>query len=162
MSDTPHSAEPPAGQTASIGLTFSVEKHPDDRYRLYTDPDDLQRIGELLRGKPVFSFFSSIGLPALVTLITIVLGTMVTAGLQYISWTNSERLQRAADQANRANTAYNDAITAINRLHYASLVAIPALQDELARTTSNNSALQATFIKIDDQRITSYYDQLAT
>jgi hypothetical protein len=123
---------------------------------LFTDPDRLEQIGALLRGKPEFSFFYSIGLPILVTVATIA----ISSGIQYLSWLNSIRLQDATAQASRAAAMYDKAASTIGAMSYSTFLAIVATQDIVNRKSAPTSDIGKFNASLDVQRLTAYYDQL--
>jgi hypothetical protein len=151
MSETPM----PAAQKFNEPIAILAERQAEG-YRLFTDPDRLEQIGALLRGKPEFSFFYSIGLPILVTVATIV----VSSGIQYLSWLNSIRLQDATAQASRAATMYDKAATTIGAISYSTFLAIVATPDLVNRKTPPTSDIGKFNASLDAQRLTAYYDQL--
>ena len=74
MTDKPMDATKPESP-----ISILAEKDQNG-YRLITGTGQLEKIGNLLRGKQKFSFFYSIGLPVLVTLATVAF----TTAIQYI------------------------------------------------------------------------------
>jgi hypothetical protein len=121
-------------------------------YRLITGTGQLEKIGNLLRGKQKFSFFYSIGLPVLVTLATVAF----TTAIQYTSWLNSIRLQAATEQASRAASVYDKIATNIGDRYYSIFVFIPSLVDIVDRTSAEETGINKYTSTIDIQRMSSY------
>jgi hypothetical protein len=133
-----------------------VAEEDQNGYRLKTDADQLEKIGNLLRGKQQFSFFYSIGLPLMVTVATVA----ITTAIQYISWLNSIRLQAATEQASRAAAAYDKTATAIGARYYSIFIFIPSLADIVNRVTPEDRGIIKFTSALDLQRMSSYYEQL--
>jgi len=150
MSATPM----PTAQKSDEPVAILAERQAEG-YRLFTDPARLEQIGALLRGKPEFSFFNSIGLPIILTLATIV----VSSGIQYLSWLNSTRLQDATAQAARAVAVYDKVAATIGAMSYSTFLAIVATQDIVTRKNATASDIGKFNASLDVQRLTTYYDQ---
>jgi hypothetical protein len=88
--------------------------------------DQLEQIGHKLRG---FSVFNSIILPLVVSAATV----FFTGLFQYISWTNSVRLQEATDIANRAMKSSEEVTAAIGERYYATYTFMAALRELVAQ-----------------------------
>jgi hypothetical protein len=105
-----------------------VEQEAPSKFRIASD--QLEQIGAKLRGRPRFSLFNSIMLPALVTLLT----TVLTGTFQYLSWLNTVRLQAANAIADHATGTLEKASTLIGERRYATLIFIPSVRG-LAQST---------------------------
>ena len=77
----------------TLDVLVFVEKDGADRLKIRSD--QLEQIGEKLRG---FSIFNSVILPLMVSAATV----FFTGLFQYISWTNEVRLREATEIADRA------------------------------------------------------------
>src|SRR5688572_18923058 len=151
------------------------------KYKIQSD--QLEHIGTQLRGKRQFSVFNSIVLPVIVTILT----TLFTGMFQYISWTNSVRLQNATDNAEKASETYENAAAAISKRRYATWLFIPAVRDlanagrrpQMAEVTPATTgtipkmdvppaigdaeiSLSNLQLQLVKQRYESYYGQLKT
>jgi hypothetical protein len=151
MSETPM----PTAQKSDEPIVILAERQAEG-YRLFTHPARLEQIGALLRGKPEFSFFNSVGLPILLTVATIA----VSSGIQYLSWLNSIRLQDATAQAARAVAMYDKAAATISAMTYSTVLAIGATQDLVNSKNAPTSEIGKFNASLDVQRLTAYYDQL--
>jgi len=151
MSETPM----PTAEKSDEPIAILAERHAEG-YRLFTDPARLEQIGVLLRGKPEFSLFYSIGLPILVTVATIA----ISSGIQYLSWLNSIRLQDATARAAHAVAMYDKAAATIGAISYSTFLAIVATQDLVNRKNPPTSDIGRFNASLDVQRLTAYYDQL--
>ncbi len=113
-------------QSVPAEVHISIEQEERNKFKIQSN--QLEQIGTQLRGRRQFSIFNSIILPVIVTILT----TLLTAGFQYVSWTNSVRLQNATDSANKAAETYENAAAAAGKRRYATLLFIPTIRD-LAR-----------------------------
>lgn len=100
-----------------------IEKEGPDRFKIQSD--QLEAVGAKLRGPRQFSVFNSIILPLIVSVATVIF----TGLFQFISWSNSVRLQNATDVANRAMESSEKVTAAIGRRRYATFVFISSLHD---------------------------------
>ncbi len=105
--------------TADVYISF--ESEGENKYRIRTE--HLAQIGEQLRGRRQFPLLS-VALSVLAAVVT----TLVTSAFQYVSWTNSVRLQDATDSWNKASVTYDSAAAAISKRHYATLLFIPTVR----------------------------------
>jgi hypothetical protein len=110
-------------QEPASEVLLYIEKEGPETYKIQSD--QLERIGEKLRGPRHFSVFNSIILPLIVSVATIVFTTL----LQFISWNNSVRLQNATDVASKAAENYEKAAGAIDQRVYSTFLFVPSLRD---------------------------------
>ncbi|RAI43316.1 hypothetical protein [Rhodoplanes roseus] len=110
--------EPPSKEPCNEVL-LSIEPDGGNRYRIHGN--QLEVIGERLRGKPHFLIPFAIG-----TLTVLVAGT-----LQLISWGNSIGVDDAGDVANRAMDITQKVTSAVGHRRYATFTFIPSLRDML-------------------------------
>jgi hypothetical protein len=151
MSETPA----PTAQKSDEPVAILAERHAEG-YRLFTDPAHLEQIGARLRGKSEFSFFNSIGIPILLTVVAIA----VSSGIQYVSWLNSIRLEDATVRAARAIAMYDKVAATISARSYSTFLAIEATQDLVNRKNAPASEIGKFNASLDVQRLTAYYDQV--
>jgi hypothetical protein len=149
------SSEPAAG---SEPAHVSVIVDGDRRFTVRTS--DLENIGAQLRGKKGFSWFYSIGLPIMISLLTVVGTTLVGQFFQYVSWRNSTELQNATDRAARAKTAYEAAARAISERYDAAKLFLDAANDLANRKTDIPSKLFVLDLERNKQHVNAFYDQL--
>lgn len=111
------------GHASPGEILVSIDQTASGQYKIQTG--HLEQIGKQLRGKQSFSVFYSIVLPLLVTLLT-----MTMTGLfQWISWTNSIRLQDATESWTKAAETHERVAAAMGKRRYATLVFIPTIRD---------------------------------
>ena len=82
-----------------------VSVYIDGDRRFIVRTSDLENIGFRLRGRRQFSVFNSIGLPILISLLTVVGTTTIGQVIQYVSWRNSTKLQ-TADNSGRTRSRH--------------------------------------------------------
>lgn len=104
-------------------VLVSIERAGSETYRIRSD--QLEAIGQKLRGRHHFSVFNSIILPAIVSVVTIVVSSL----FQFVSWRNSVALQKATDIADRASESYEKAAGAIGERTYATVIFLPSIRD---------------------------------
>jgi hypothetical protein len=138
----------------------SVDIVGDRRFTVRTN--DLENIGEQLRGKKAFSFFYSIGLPILISLATVIGTTVIGQLFQYISWRNSTKLQTVTVQAQRATNAFQKASLAISKRYYATYLFLSATHDLANQKTDVDSKLFKLAVDLEQQRFNSFYQQLTS
>jgi hypothetical protein len=110
-------------QAHQADVLLYVEQDAPSKFRI--ESDQLEQIGAKLRGRPRFSAFNSLVLPALVTLLT----TVLTGTFQYLSWLNTVRLEAASAIADRATQTFDKASTLVSERRYATLIFIPSVRD---------------------------------
>jgi hypothetical protein len=147
----------------------SVYIDGDRRYTVRTA--DLESIGSQLRGKKPFSIFYSIGLPILISILTVLGTTIVGQMFQYVSWRNSTLLANATDRAALATATYEKASHAISARYYATKNYLNAALD-LNRNDDPDNKINQLQIALDKQAFTDFdnalktwadaYDQLAS
>jgi hypothetical protein len=150
---------PSAKENKSIDSNFQeatiyVEREGENKYKL--NSAQLDRIGTQLRGKPRFSIFHSIVLPLIISVATIVFSTV----LQYISWTNSIRLQNATDLATKASVTYERAASAIGKRHYATFLFVPSARDLINYKNPIDNEVYKTQTALNKRRFDAYYEEL--
>jgi hypothetical protein len=133
-----------------------VEREADNQYRIL--PSDLETIGAQLRGRPRFSVFNSILLPAIVTFTTIAL----TSLFQYISWQNSINLQSVSDQAVAATKTYDKAASESEKRFYATLLFQAAVKSIANKKAGSDTQLSQYDAELQKQRFSDFYEQLAS
>ena len=161
MPDEPHksvieiASEPAAGtRPASV----SVYIDGDRRFNIRTS--DLENIGAQLRGKQPFSVFYSIGLPILVSLVTVIGTTLIGQLFQYVSWRNSTALQTATNRAEHALSAFQKASLAVSKRYYATFVYLGAARDIANRKSDTDSKLYKLDADLSEQRFNAFFAQL--
>jgi hypothetical protein len=137
-----------------------VSVYIDGDHRFTVRTDDLENIGSQLRGKKDFSFFNSVGLPILISLLTVIGTTVVGQVLQYVSWRNSTRLQTATLAAQRAVSTFQKASLAIDKRYYATFLYLGAARDLVNHKTVAADDLHKLNSDLDQQRYNAFYVQL--
>src|SRR5215475_12587586 len=99
------SGESSPRQAHRADVLLYVEQEGPSKFRIGSN--QLEQIGTKLRGRPQFSVFNSLVLPALVTVAT----TILTGAFQYVSWLNTVRQQAASAIADRAIGTFDQAST---------------------------------------------------
>jgi hypothetical protein len=123
---------------------------------------DLKNIGDQLRGESKFSFAHSVGVPILITLLTVLVTTLVGQGFQYISWRNSNNLQIATLRAQRALTAYQKASTAMSKRYYSTFLYLSAAHDLADDSAQHDSKLSKLASDLAQQRFNDFYKILTS
>jgi hypothetical protein len=135
----------PQDVRAAGGHIMKSSAQPHHEASIYIEQDgakfkiqsnQLERIGEQLRGPRRFSIFQSIILPVIVTVATLVF----TSLFQYVSWYNSVNVQNATDVAANAERAYEKAAEAAGRRQYATFVFLPSLRELVAEAGNSMPA----------------------
>lgn len=136
----------------------SVSIDGDRRFIVRTS--DLENIGSQLRGRRQFSVFNSIGLPILISLLTVVGTTTIGQVIQYVSWRNSTKLQTATIQAERAVATFQKASIAVNKRYYATFLYLAAARDLVNRKNDVDNKLYKLDSELSQQRYRAFYVQL--
>lgn len=147
----------------------SVSIDGDRRYTVRTA--DLESIGAQLRGKKAFSIFYSVGLPILISILTVIGTTLVGQFFQYVSWRNSTLLTNATERSSLATATYQKASHAMSARYYATRLYLSAALDINRKDDPENKFSQMQ-IAADKLIFTAYdealkswadtYDQLAS
>jgi hypothetical protein len=153
MADDPS----PPDEVPTPPVSVLIEKDDDRKYTVRTS--DLGYIASQLRGKRSFSVFNSIILPILVVVGTTLVTTAIGSLFQYVSWRNSTKLQKATDQASRANRAYERASIAIGKRYYSTFLYLAAVRD-LVNLPPSDSRLYEFNRDLNRRRFDAYYQQL--
>jgi hypothetical protein len=146
--------------TASEPAHVSILIDGDRKYTVRTS--DLENIGAQLRGKKPFSVFNSVGLPIMISVLTVVVTTLIGQTFQYVSWRNSIALQKATSQAQKAVEAFDKASLAVSQRYYATLLYLDATRDLANRKTDVDSKLYKLDLDLNQQRFRAFYQQLKT
>jgi hypothetical protein len=135
-------------------VTVYFERDGEGKFRL--NSSQLELIGSQLRGKPRFSVFNSIVLPVIVSVATV----LFTGCFQYVSWTNSVRLQNASDRVTKATGTYERAASAIGKRYYATFLFVPSIRDTINNKDVVDSEIYKMQATLNKRRIEAYYDQV--
>ena len=144
--------------TASEPAHVSILIDGDRKYTVRTS--DLENIGAQLRGKKSFSVFNSIGLPIMISVLTVIVTTLIGQTFQYVSWRNSTALQKATSQAQKAVEAFDKASLAVSQRYYATYLYLDAARDLANRKADVDSKLYKLDLDLNQQRFRAFYQQL--
>ena len=146
----------PAPETEPADVSVYIDG--DRRYTVRTD--DLENIGAQLRGKRQFSFFNSVGMPILISLLTVIGTTLIGQIFQYVSWRNSTRLQTATLAAERAASTFQKASLAVNKRYYATFLYLGAARDLVNHKSADDDKLHKLDSELNQQRYNAFYAQV--
>lgn len=132
----------------------------DGDRRFIVRTGDLASIGAQLRGKKSFSVFYSIGLPILISLLTVIGATTVGQFFQYVSWRNSILLQQAKDNYDLAKITYDKASNAMSAHYYAANVYLDAATNLANRKADTGGKFYQLDVTRDRQRFDEYFDEM--
>ena len=150
-------SEPAAGsQPAHV----SVFIDGDRRFTVRTS--DLENIGAQLRGKKSFSVFYSIGLPILISLLTVVGTTLVGQFFQYVSWRNSTLLAQTTERVSLAKATYEKASEAISARYYASKLYLDAALELNRNHEVEAKPFKAIDLDLNKKHFNSFHEQMKT
>jgi hypothetical protein len=142
--------EPAAGAVlAHVSLFIDGDR------RFTVRSSDLENIGAQLRGKKSFSIFYSIGLPIIISLLTVVGTTLVGQFFQYVSWRNSTQLQQATDRSALANRAYEQASQAMSARYYATKLYLDASMNLNRKLDVDDKLFQ---LDLNKKHFNAFYD----
>jgi hypothetical protein len=144
--------------TASEPAHVSILIDGDRKYTVRTS--DLENIGAQLRGRKSFSVFNSVGLPIMISVLTVIVTTLIGQTFQYVSWRNSIALQKATSQAQKAVEAFDKASLAVSQRYYATFLYLDATRDLANRKTDVDSKLYKMDLDLNQQRFKAFYQQL--
>jgi hypothetical protein len=130
-------------------LSIIVEQQDGNRYKVQSS--QLEQIGAQLRGKQQFSIFYSIILPIIVSVATVIVSSL----FQYVSWTNTVRVQNATEAAAKASAIYQQAAQAIGKRYYAEFVFLPAVRNLAGRKADVDSHLYNFDLELNKKRFDS-------
>lgn len=167
-SQTPPADEPLGERGAIISsdvsaagdVTIVVKGQRGEQFQITSPTSQLEKIGELLRGKSKGSGIRTLMISIVASTATLVLSGAVAAGFQYVSWANTVIVSNANDRVAKARDAFNGAIIAIGERLMASRNFVTALQDLANNQAPADSSLGKVTIDLDHARMTDYYDKL--
>jgi len=151
-------ASEPATSTQPAHVSLNIEG--DRKFIVRTS--DLENIGAQLRGKKEFSFFYSVGLPIIISLITVAGTTGIAQLFQYISWRNSTALDAATTRTQRAINTFQQASVAISKRYYATYLFLAATRDLANNKTDTDTKLYKLAVDLNQQRFNEFYTQLTS
>lgn len=139
-------------------VSISIKHEEPDRYIVQSS--QLAQIGSLWRGSSRTDYFRSLILPFLVAFFT----AFLPYAIQYVTWNESTKLQRAADRTEKALSTYESAATAIGQRLNATndlFQTINHLADPQTNKGDERGPLYTAAVNLEEGRWAAYYDKLS-
>jgi len=150
----------PSNASAAGDVTITVKGQSGEEFQITSPTGQLEKIGELLRGKSKGSGIRTLVISISASAATLVFSGAIAAGFQYVSWANTVIVSNASDRVAKARDAFNEAIKAIGDRYMASRNFVTALQDLANNQATADSNLGKITIDVDHARMSDYYDKL--
>jgi hypothetical protein len=156
----PDPSEPSSGASTRADVSIVIQAQNGARFTVASTTDQLQQIGELLRGKPKGFDRRTVLTSIAVTIGTLFLSSLIGGAFQYASWLNSIRLQNATDHAAKAAAVYEKAIAAIGTRRFATISYLQAAQNIVDKKEGAAGNLSKALVDQDQRDMAGYSDAL--
>ena len=121
---------------------------------------DIQKIGDLLRGRSKDWGIRTLGISIVASVATIVFSGLIGSQFQFSSWANTVTVDNAKDRRDKARDTFNESISAIGQHQITMGAFVETLQYLVDHPAAPERNLTKLNFELDRARMKDYYEKI--
>jgi hypothetical protein len=154
------SSKASAGSLLPGDVRLIVKGTSGAEFTITGQASDIQKIGDLLRGRAKDWGIRTLSISIAASVATIVFSGLIGSQFQFSSWANTVTVDNAKDRRDKAREAFNEAISAIGEQQTAMRAFVTTLQNLVDSQTASEKNLPKLNFELNRARMKNYYEKL--